>query len=86
MPCPVDKLGLRPTTVGTLPPQLAALVQSNIALQELAVRAVLNRSREAALHAVMLDPLTAAVLPLDGIKAMFDEMWAAHGDALSAYS
>ncbi len=86
VPCPVDKLGLRPTTVGTLPPQLAALVQSNIALQELAVRAVLNRSREAALHAVMLDPLTAAVLPLDGIKAMFDEMWAAHGDALSAYS
>jgi len=33
----------------------------------------------------MLDPLTAAVLPLDRIVEMFDEMWAAHGDALAWY-
>ena len=86
VPCVVDRLGLKPTTVGPLPSQLAALVRSNIAVQELAVEAVLKRSREAALHAVILDPLTAAVLPLDRIRAMFDEMWDAHGDALAAYS
>jgi alpha-galactosidase len=73
-------------TVGELPSQLAALIRSNIAVQELAVTAVLEGSREAAKHAVMLDPLTAAVLSLADIEAMFDEMWAAHGEQLAAYS
>ena len=86
VPCMVDRLGVHPMSVGDLPPQLASLNRSNIAVQELAVRAVLDRSREAALHAVMLDPLTAAMLPLDRIRAMFDEMWAAHGDQLAEYA
>ena len=73
-------------SVGDLPPQLASLNRSNIAVQELAVIAVLDRSREAALHAVMLDSLTAAMLPLDRIRAMFDEMWTAHGDQLAEYA
>jgi alpha-galactosidase len=41
--------------------------------------------REAAFHAVALDPLTAAKLSLQEIRDMFDEMWAAHGDALAEY-
>jgi alpha-galactosidase len=86
VPCLVDSLGLHPMAVGALPPQLAALDRSNIAVQELAVRAVLDGSRDAAKHAVLVDPLTAAQLPLDKISAMFDEMWAAHGDRLAAYT
>ena len=86
VPCKVDRLGVHPMSVGDLPPQLASLNRSNIAVQELAVRAVLDRSREAALHAVMLDPLTAAMLPLDRIRAMFDEMWTAHGDQFAEYT
>ncbi len=86
VPCLVDSLGLHPMAVGALPPQLAALDRSNIAVQELAVRAILDGSREAAKHAVMVDPLTSAQLTLDQIKAMFDEMWAAHGDGLAAYT
>ena len=58
---------------------------SSVAVHELATTAVLEGSREAALHAVMLDPLTAAVQPLDRIVDMFDEMWAAHGDGLALY-
>ncbi|MBI4219707.1 MAG: alpha-glucosidase/alpha-galactosidase, partial [Chloroflexi bacterium] len=65
---------------------LAALDRANIAVQELATKAVLERSKESAKHAVMVDPLTAAILPLDGIEALFREMWAAHGDQLAAYS
>jgi alpha-galactosidase len=72
--------------VGELPPQLAALNRSNMAVQEMAVRAVLEGSREAAKYAVMLDPLTSAVLSLAEIDAMFDEMWAAQGEQLSLYS
>ena len=86
VPCLVDDLGVHPMVVGELPPQLAALCRSNMAVQELAVRAVLEGSRDAARHAVMLDPLTSATLSLDEIDSMFDEMWAAHGDQLSLYS
>ncbi len=86
VPCLVDELGLHPMAVGELPPHLAALCRSNMAVQELAVRAVLEGSRDAARHAVMLDPLTSATLSLDEIDSMFDEMWAAHGDQLSIYS
>ncbi len=86
VPCLVDDLGLHPMAVGELPPHLAALCRSNMAVQELAVRAVLEGSRDAARHAVMLDPLTSATLSLDEIDSMFDEMWAAHGDQLSLYS
>ena len=86
VPCLVDDLGLHPMAVGELPAHLAALCRSNMAVQELAVRAVLEGSRDAAKHAVMLDPLTSATLSLDEIDSMFDEMWAAHGDQLAIYS
>ena len=64
-------------TVGELPPQLAARNRSSIAVQELAVCAVLDRDREAAFHAGALGPLTAAVASLDQIRAMFEELWSA---------
>jgi alpha-galactosidase len=38
------------------------------------VQALLNEDREAAVHALMLDPLTAAVCSLSEIRQMFDEM------------
>lgn len=82
VPCVVDRLGVHPCYVGELPPQCAALNMTNIGVQELAVKAALQRDREAAFHAVALDPLTAAVLPLPKIRAMFEEMWAAEGDRL----
>lgn len=59
VPCPVDGLGIHhPCFVGDLPPQMAALNRSNIAVQELAVRAALEGDRESLFQAVALDPLT----------------------------
>lgn len=75
VPCIADARGVHPCRVGALPAQLAALNRSNIAVQELAVHAVLHKDREAAFHACALDPLTAAVLPLHKIREMFDELW-----------
>ena len=86
VPCLVDDLGIHPMAVGTLPPQLAALCRTNISVQELGVRAVLEGSKEDAKYAVMMDPLTSAVLSLNDIDAMFEEMWEAHGGQLAAYS
>ena len=62
VPCVVDREGVHPVYVGALPPQCVALNMSNIAVQELSVKAAMERDREAAFHACALDPLTASVL------------------------
>ncbi|MGI8458213.1 MAG: alpha-glucosidase/alpha-galactosidase [Propionibacteriaceae bacterium] len=82
VPCLVDNNGLQPTVVGPLPPQLAALNQNAINVQRLAVEAAITSDREHVYHAVMLDPLTAALLTLDQIVDMVDELFAAHADSL----
>ena len=86
VPVLIDKLGFHPMAVGEIPGQLAALSRSNQAVQQLATQAILDGDREAAFHAVALDPLTSAVLSLSEIREMFDEMWAAHGAELAAYA
>ena len=86
VPCLADREGVHPTFVGSLPAQLAALNMSNVAVQELAVQAVLERDREAAFHACALDPLTAATVSLPKIREMFEELWAAEGERLSYFS
>jgi len=78
VPCLVDAQGIQPTHIGILPPQLAALCQTNINVQTLTVEAALTGKREHIYHAVMLDPHTATVLPLDKIWAMCDDLIAAH--------
>lgn len=83
--CLVDAQGVQPTRLDPLPPQLAALNRSNIAVQELAVEAFRKKSREAAFHACALDPLTASLLPLAKIREMFEELWSAEGALLSYY-
>ncbi|MCL7451954.1 MAG: hypothetical protein M8467_02775 [Anaerolineae bacterium] len=55
-------------------------------VHELMVQAVLERDRAAALHALMLDPLTAAVLAPAEIRALFEEMWAAQETDLGAFA
>jgi alpha-galactosidase len=86
VPCLVDKNGVQPTRVGALPPHLAALMQTNVNVQALTVEAALTGKREHIYHAAMLDPHTAAELSLDQIWALVDDLIAAHGDWLPAYS
>ncbi len=85
-PCLVDKNGIQPTRIGSLPPHLAALIQTNINVQALTVEAALTGKREHIYHAAMLDPHTAAELDLEQIWALVDELLAAHGDMLPAYA
>ncbi len=75
--CLVDSKGIQPTYFGALPTQLAALDAQHMAFHDLVVTAVLEEERQAALHALMVDPLTAAVCSLEEIRQMFDEMVAA---------
>jgi len=85
VPVLVDGTGLHPVYFGPLPPQLAALNAAHMYVHELMVQAVLERDREAALGALMLDPLTAAVCSPEEIRQMFEEMWAAERADLAAF-
>ena len=78
VPILVDGCGLHPCYVGDLPPALAALNRSNLAVIELAVEGYLNKDRESIYRAVQLDPLTASLLSLAEIRQMVDEMFEAH--------
>ena len=85
VPCLVDGNGVQPTRVDDLAPQLVALMRTNVNVQELTVRALLEERRDHIYHAAMLDPHTAAELDLDQIRALVDALIEAHGDWLPAW-
>ena len=85
VPCLVDKNGIQPVKIGALPPQLAAVMQTNINVQALTVEAALTQKRDHIYHAAMLDPHTAAELDLTQIHEMVDDLIEAHGDWLPKY-
>lgn len=86
VPCLVDDRGIQPTHVGGLPPQLTALIRTNINVQELTVRALVTENREHIYHAAMMDPHTAAELDLQQIWDLVDDLLAAHGTWLPEFA
>jgi alpha-galactosidase len=86
VPCLVDDRGIQPTYVGDLPPQLTALIRTNINVQELTVRALVEQKREHIYHAAMMDPHTAAELDLQQIWDLTDDLLAVHGDWLPEFA
>jgi alpha-galactosidase len=86
VPCLVDGNGVQPTVVGSLPPQCAAVNRTNVNVQELAVAAALTGDRRHVYHAVMLDPLTGALLELRQIRAMVDDLFAAEASWLPNFA
>lgn len=86
VPCLVDNNGIQPTRIGPLPPQLAALIQTNVNVQALTVEAALTGKREHIYHAAMMDPHTAAELDLNQIHALVDDLIDAHGDWLPEFT
>ena len=83
--CMVDGNGVNPTRYGALPRQMANLCASNLAMFDLGAQAVIERSKEAAIHALMLDPLSAAVCTPSQIRAMTLELFAAEKAYLPDY-
>lgn len=78
VPCVANRAGITPTFIGDLPPQVAALIRTNINVQDLAVRGILELSKDYLYQAAMLDPNTAATLTLTQIKAVMDALFEAH--------
>jgi alpha-galactosidase len=80
VPCIADRTGITPQPVGPIPPQLAALMRTNVNVQELTVEAALTGKREYVYQAAMLDPHTGAELSLGEIHELVDALLEAHGD------
>ncbi len=83
VPCLINRNGVQPTYIGNLPSQLAAYNRTNVNVQMLAVEAAITKRKEHIYHAVMLDPLACSLLNLEQMWRMTDELFAAHGAAVS---
>lgn len=85
-PCLVDANGVSPTIVTDIPPQLVALMRTQINVQELVVRALHDENPEHIYHAAMMDPHTAAELDLRQIRSLVTDLLAAHDDWVPAWA
>jgi alpha-galactosidase len=83
VPCLVDGSGVQPTSVGALPPQCAALNRSYLNVAELAVKAAMDEDPRAIRQALMVDPATAAALPVERIWNLCDDLVVAHSNYLA---
>jgi alpha-galactosidase len=86
VPVYVDREGLHPLRLGDLPPQCAALNQSNVTVQTLSVEAGLTGNPELAMQAMAVDPLTSACCTLAEIRAMAAELFAAEAKWLPQFA
>lgn len=86
VPCYVDRTGIHPAHVGSLPEHLAALNRTNINVQNLAAAAGLEGDKEKVFQAVLMDPLTGAVLSPAEVRRMVEEMLEAQRDWLPQFS
>ncbi|MGE5528928.1 MAG: alpha-glucosidase/alpha-galactosidase [Patescibacteria group bacterium] len=74
--------GLHGLAMGELPRGIAALCQNQVAVQELAVEAAVHGDREAALQALLLDPVVDGV---DTARAVLDELLRVHAPYLPQF-
>jgi len=85
VPCLVDAQGIQPTHVGDLPAACAGINAGSVAVQNCAVKGAQAGDRDMIRAAVALDRYTSAVLSLDQIYAMVDEMFDAEAQWLPQF-
>ncbi|GAA1555747.1 alpha-glucosidase/alpha-galactosidase [Kribbella sancticallisti] len=83
VPCLVDDLGVQPTAVGALPAQCAALNSSYTNVNSLVLQAMLAEDPRSIRQALMVDPATAAALPVEQIWDLCNELVLAHSNYLA---
>jgi alpha-galactosidase len=86
VPVLASKRGLDPIHVGPLPDHLAVLVNTSARCEELAVEAAITGDKRKVFHAILMDPLTSAVLSMAETKEMVDEMFEANKDWLPHFN
>lgn len=86
VPIIASKKGLRPIWCGDLPRQIAALNNTTAQCESLAVEGLMAADKEMIYHAIVNDPLTAAVCSFEEIRRMTEEMFEANKDALPMFN
>jgi alpha-galactosidase len=86
VPATLDGDGVHPWQVGALPPQCAALNRSFLNVVELVVAGAVAEDPRAIRQAAMLDPNTAATLPVEQIWSLCNALASAHGEVLPAWA
>jgi alpha-galactosidase len=82
VPMLVNKNGVQPTRIGTIPVQCLALNRTFLNVAELTVNAAVEGSRDMVYQAALLDPNTAATLSTAQIVSMVDDLIEAHGELI----
>lgn len=75
VPALVSGYGIQGLTMGDLPPGIAALCQTQVAVQELVVKAAVEGDRQAAMQALLVDPVVDSI---SGAQHTLDELLSAH--------
>jgi alpha-galactosidase len=83
VPGVVSATGVQGLTVPALPPGVTALLAQQIAVQDRAVEAALHGDRQAALQALLLDPV---VHSYEAATNMLDELLTVHAPYLPQFS
>ncbi|MFZ4506976.1 MAG: alpha-glucosidase/alpha-galactosidase [Fimbriimonas sp.] len=83
--CLVNHNRIQPIRYGRLPKHMAAICASNMAMFDMGVDAVIERSKALAAQALMLDPLSAAVCCPAEIKEMTYKLFEAEEAFLPEY-
>jgi len=86
VPCWVDRNGISPVHIGDLPMQCAALCRNSVTVQEMAVEAALTGNKQLVRLAVLMDPLTSAVLDTEQTWEMVEEMFQAQKEYLPQFN
>ena len=72
VPCVVSASGAHPLTVGPVPPDVQAFLVRNCAYEMLAVEAIVERSYDGALRALMLNPM---IRDATQARAVLERVW-----------
>jgi len=83
--CLVNHNGIQPIRFGRLPKAMAALCDSNMRMFDLAVDAAIEKSKDLAKQALLLDPLTAAVCCPAEVFELVDKLFEAEASFLPGY-
>lgn len=85
VPVFVDKAGLHPVHIGALPPELSLLTTLSSGIEEMAIEGSLAGDPTMIYRAICHDPLTAAVLSLDEIRLMTNDLFTQHKSYLPQF-
>ena len=79
-------MGFKTTIAGPLPEHIAILVNTTARMESLVIEAAMKKSKDLVKKAVYMDQLSSAVLSLDEIDKMCEELFEANKEFLGDYT